>query len=235
MARSSFDLTDIIAPLWAIFWGGLFCFIDYGIYYSTPAITIDIEDIFNDLLGMTGLTWGIFRLRGVYFDGNSNWKLVVVSFVAGTLWLQTLFFTFGVLIPSGWLAGVVNPILNLAQLTAVLLFCMAMADICEVARLHASVAWWTALSFLARFIVVPFSILLLLSLLANVSLISSGFILAIWSSIEVPSLVIAILLVLLFLFATVITRNEAKRFIARPSPAEEVDEYTHFFDEEQEG
>ncbi|HIA27884.1 MAG TPA: hypothetical protein EYN79_07170 [Planctomycetes bacterium] len=234
MARSSFDVSGIIAPLWAIFWGGLFCWIDYGIFYNTPAIAINIEDVFNDLLGMTSLTWGIFRLRRINID-DYNWKMVVVSIVAGTLWLQTLFFTFGVLIPSGWVAAVVNPILNLAQLTALLLLCMAMTHLCEVARLHASVKWWQLLSFIALFFsLAPFSILLLLSLLASVSIISSDIVQAILDFLGTPMVVLASLFVLLFLFSTLITRNEARKFIARPAAEGEGDEYTYFFDEEEE-
>jgi len=145
MNVSAADISRVVSPLHAVFWGGILCIID--VYISVSANENGWRlDLLNDFLGMVLITWGVIRLAGMNVDARYGKALVFVSIVAGLSCLEALHAHRVYQVPP--LLSFMLSLLGLAQAAAVVVFCMAMRWLSTAGHLVASARSWRTTTWL---------------------------------------------------------------------------------------
>lgn len=140
MGLSREDVARTITPLRSIFWGGLLCILHVSI--TTRFNDVDYKiDILDDLVGMLLITSGVFKLAAVQVHQRyaSAMRFVKAIAVLDTLAAIDGYFVYKKPVPLSALFT----LLGIAELIAVVVFCVAMRWLCLDAQLEKSARSWS--------------------------------------------------------------------------------------------
>jgi hypothetical protein len=142
------DIRQAVKPLRLIFWGGLLLFLDV-----TFASTVNGEgfrfDVLNDTLGAVLVTIGVFRLSrlgGSFVHPRFPAAMTFVKAVCVTSIFETALKHFVFTHPAP--LSLLFTVLGLAQLAAMVIFCVAMRCLCAAAGLTAAAQSWRTTTIL---------------------------------------------------------------------------------------
>src|SRR5688572_29645676 len=110
-------------PLRLIFWGGLLCLFDFSFSSQSNGHGFQF-DILNDLVGMALITVGVFRILGLRLDEKRRGMLLFVAVVSVVSTAEALLDHF--IFPRHELFFWLATLIGLAELTAILFFCVVM-------------------------------------------------------------------------------------------------------------
>jgi hypothetical protein len=138
---SEFDVRSAIKPLRLIFWGGLFWIIDFK---------INNFDLLNDVLASILVALGVQRLARIDVSERYHKLMRPVYLVA----LISIFVTILKMFSLGQPFTLLFTLFTLAQLAAIIAFCVAMRWFCLEAGLMRSAESWrlTTILFLTLFV-----------------------------------------------------------------------------------
>ncbi|MBN1512808.1 MAG: hypothetical protein JXB13_12410 [Phycisphaerae bacterium] len=168
MSVSPSDISRVVSPLHAIFWGGILYIIDVNIGVSANENGWQL-DLLNDLLGMVLITWGVIKLAGMDVDASYGKAMVFVSIVAGLSCLEALHAHRVYQVPP--LLSFMLSVLGLAQAAAVVVFCVAMRWLSAASHLVASARSWRTTTWL--FIII-YAIPIVLTHVAGILAVLAG-------------------------------------------------------------
>lgn len=182
LVPGNFSPQDAIRPLRFIFWGGILWIFD--VTFST---TMNGEgfrfDLLDDTLATILITVGVFRLARAAVPGKYASLMTFIQIIAvcsiGSTALGHFIFDY----PPPLTAAL--SVMNLCQLTATVMFCVAMKWFSDAAQLHRSVSSWGVTLLLFLFIyVLPLGFFYIAGLIAmasgtsfNINLGSGGWLL----------------------------------------------------------
>lgn len=140
-------LAATVTPLRCIFWGGLLCIFDFT--FSGHGYKFDI---LNDFLGMILITGGVLRIATLEVTRSYARGMAFVCLVslAATAEAALDHFVF----PRGEALAMALTILALAQLGAIVVFCVTMRLLCSATGLPEPAASWktTTVLFVAIYV-----------------------------------------------------------------------------------
>jgi len=146
-------MNEIVTPLRRIFWGGVICAID--VKFKGREFTFDVV---NDILGMLLITTGVFRLARVDVAPSYRKAMVFVRLICIFSTIKTFVdqwtFARAPLHEVAWIGY------ELAEMGAILVFCLSMRLLCRHLGLEEPARSWrtTALWFIV-FYTIPLGIL----------------------------------------------------------------------------
>lgn len=132
-------LLRAVGPLRWIFWGGLLCLFDFSITSTSNGTGIRF-DLLNDFLGMLLITAGVFRLGSIEIARSYTRAFGFVKAVAVVSAVEALFGHFVFERPA--FVSFLSQVFALAELAAMLVFCLTMRLYCLAADLEASARSW---------------------------------------------------------------------------------------------
>ena len=169
MNATTYDFRAVITPLRLIFWGGLLCVLDLNFSQTVNGEGWSV-DLLNDLVGMLMISYAVHRLASASPTPSYIGKMRFVFFasVLGCLNALHNHFIYDTPVPI----MVLSTLVSLAVLAGVLVFCLAMRQLCLEAVLPRSYASWGVT--MALFIVIYVAPLGLFYLAALFALITES-------------------------------------------------------------
>jgi len=161
---SSDHIHAAIKPLRLIFWGGILWIFDLTFSTTTNGSGYRC-DVLDDTVGTILIAIGVFRLSRAGVHGNYSTLMLIVrlTILASIIETAMKHFIFAYPAPLDFLLNV----LGLCQLTAIILFCVAMKQFCAEANLQKVAASWQVTFLLFCFIyVLPLGFMYLAALIA---------------------------------------------------------------------
>ena len=149
MSLSREDVAGTIAPLSFIFWGGLLCILDFTISSKVNGEGFKV-DLLNDFVGMLLITYGIFKLSAVQVHDRYSSAMGFVKIVAVLATLKALHDHLIYRTPE--MLSVLFALLGLAELIAVVVFCVATRWFSREAQMENSARSWTTTIWLVTLI-----------------------------------------------------------------------------------
>ena len=139
------QLLETVRPLRFIFWGGLLCLFDFSFSSTTNGEGFRF-DILNDFVGMVLITFGVFRLGRLEVTHSFSRAMTFVKVVSVIATIKALIDHAIFQTPDGW--GFFWTAFGLAELTAVIVFCLTMRLLCRVNELEEPARSWRTTSIL---------------------------------------------------------------------------------------
>lgn len=149
MSLSREDVAGTIAPLRFVFWGGLLCILDFSISSKVNGEGFKF-DILNDFVGMLLITHGVFKLAAVQVHDRYSSAMGFVKIVAVLSTFKALHDHLIYRTPE--VLSVLFALLALAELIAVVVFCVAMRWLSSEAQLDYPARSWTTTIWLVTLI-----------------------------------------------------------------------------------
>jgi hypothetical protein len=164
MTSRYLDVTRAVTPLRLVFWGGVLCVLDF-----TFTQTVNGEgfkfDILNDFVAMLMIASGVFALARIETHDRYATAMGFVKLVAVLATFKALHDHFVYHIPSG--LSVFFMLLSLAELVAIVVFCVAMRWLSNEAGLeNATRSWTTTLWLFALIYLLPLGLFYAAALVA---------------------------------------------------------------------
>jgi hypothetical protein len=142
MTSRYLDVTRAITPLRLIFWGGVLCVLDFTFTFSQKVNGEGFKfDLLNDFIGMLMIAFGVFALGRIEAHDRYATAMGFVKLIAVLATIEALHDHLIYSIPSG--LSVFFMLLALAELVAIVVFCVAMRWLSNEAGLENAARSWT--------------------------------------------------------------------------------------------
>lgn len=173
-------IAGAILPLRLIFWGGLLVVLDFTISQTTTR-TVNNQvvsaggfrfDVLNDAVGLAMILWAVVRLRRV--PVSDAYRGVMTFVVIMTVYSLAEAVVNHVVFVAPEPLALLGQAIGLAQLAAILMFCLSMVWLCTAAGLiDAAKLWQITLWLFVIIYALPLGLLHLAGMLAMLT--GSGF------------------------------------------------------------
>jgi hypothetical protein len=139
MAVATKDIKKAVTPLKFVFWGALVCLVDF-----TSSSRVNGEgwsfDILNDAAGAVLIAWGVWKLMNIPVNPSYDGWMTFVEVVAVLTVIEAVQAHYAG--PRPEIMQTLLMILGLAQLVAIIAFCLCMRMLCIEGNLAKSVRSW---------------------------------------------------------------------------------------------
>lgn len=128
-----------ITPLRMIFWGGLLCVLDFEFNRTTNGSGWSL-DVLNDAVGVGLILAGVVKLRGIRLPGAPTLSFGFAAFAATLALLKAIHGHF--IYPTPTFVNVSATLIGLCSLVGIIVFCVAMQQVCRITSLRRSQSRW---------------------------------------------------------------------------------------------